>query len=232
MEWFRLYNEFRSDPKLLGFTKQQRYDIVCLLCLASESEERGSIFLDADDLSGALGLSSQEYLAFESRLHKKDIALRREDGALVFCHWERRQPVSDSAAARMRAYRKRHRSEQSSTQLRNGDVTVTLRTEQIDRTEQNHTREEVFAPHEFDSDSSEWQWKKETATMQARQAGYSQEEIDIGFRNLKGKKIENITPYFLKILKTNREQINGSRLPVLLPHKQPKAWTDPAEAVK
>lgn len=140
MEWFRLYNEFSTDPKLLSFSKADRYDLVCLLCLASSSQERGTLLLDDEDLAACLSVSVEEFEHFTSRLIKKTILERTRDGWLRFVHWEARQPHSDSAAGRMREYRARQKmntetnsSEQCSTPLRNGDVTVT------DRTEQNRT---------------------------------------------------------------------------------------------
>lgn len=149
MEWFRLYNEFANDPKLLSFSKSERYDVVCLLCLASSSQERGTLLLDDEDLAGYLSVSLDDFLKLTSRLIKKAILERTPDGWLRFVHWAARQPHSDSAAGRMRAYRERQKSnavqnssDDCSTQLRNGDVTVTNRTEKK-REEKNREEERV-----------------------------------------------------------------------------------------
>ncbi len=143
MEWFRLYNEFATDAKLLSFTKAERYDVLCLLCLASGSQERGTLLLDDEDVSAYLSLDQDQFERFTARLMKKTILERTPEGWLRFTHWEERQPVSDSAAGRMRNYRAKQKtnavqnsSEACSTPLRNGDVTVTDRSEQ-NRTEKN-----------------------------------------------------------------------------------------------
>lgn len=91
MKWFRLHSEFATDPKLKTFTKTQRYDLICLLCIANESKERGVINLDPEDIAATLDQDEAEYAAFIAKLSKKGILSQREDGAIVFTNWLTRQ---------------------------------------------------------------------------------------------------------------------------------------------
>ena len=43
MIWFKLHSEIRNDPKMYELDADQRWLFVCLLCVASESPQRGTI---------------------------------------------------------------------------------------------------------------------------------------------------------------------------------------------
>ena len=96
MKWFRLYSEFANDPKLKTFSKSQRYDIICLLCMANESKDRGVIHEDAEDMAATLDMTDEEYQAFTAMLERKNILSFREDGALVLVNFMKRQYDSPS----------------------------------------------------------------------------------------------------------------------------------------
>ena len=91
MKWFRLYSEFVNDPKLKTFSKSQRYDLVCLLCMANESDDRGVIHQDAEDMAATLEITEEEYAAFVAKLERKKVLFIRDDGGLVFTNWLKRQ---------------------------------------------------------------------------------------------------------------------------------------------
>lgn len=144
MEWFRLYNEFRADAKLVSFTKAQRYDFLSLLCLASESQERGTIHLEDEDLAATLGLSDDEWRAFRTKLERKNM-VHGENGSLVITNWQTRQKASDSSLERVKRYRERNKPVTETEVKRDCNVTVTERTEQIDREEKKERAEGVPA---------------------------------------------------------------------------------------
>jgi hypothetical protein len=48
MKWFRLYHDLPSDRKLIRFSVQQKWAWIVLLCMASESNERGKIVGEDD----------------------------------------------------------------------------------------------------------------------------------------------------------------------------------------
>lgn len=107
MKWFRLHSEFATDPKLKTFTKAQRYDLICLLCLANDAKERGVILLDAEDIAATLEMDEADYAAFITKLERKGILSVRGDGAVVFNNWLARQYDKPSDTPEETAKRKR-----------------------------------------------------------------------------------------------------------------------------
>lgn len=97
MKWFKLHSEFSHDPKLATFSKVERCDLIDLLCLANESDQRGLVDLDKEDIAATLSLSLDEYEAFEDKLTRKGIVTRTDDG-LAICNWEKRQYQKPSDA--------------------------------------------------------------------------------------------------------------------------------------
>lgn len=115
MPWFKLHSQFRNDPKFKRFSKEEKYDFIVLLCLASESKERGVILVDEQSLSDELDLSIEETQSLLAKLIDKRIFHEREDGYMEFSNWEDRQydnPSSTPAAVNQRV--KKHREEQKS----------------------------------------------------------------------------------------------------------------------
>ena len=43
MKWFRVYSEIKDDPKMLEMDDHQRWLWICLMSLANDSEQRGTI---------------------------------------------------------------------------------------------------------------------------------------------------------------------------------------------
>lgn len=92
MTWFRLYHDLPNDRKLRKFTPQQKWAWVVLLCLASESKERGFIDnSDEDDLADYCGFeSTQDFQYFLDKLRQKDM-IEPTEGRIRITHWEDRQ---------------------------------------------------------------------------------------------------------------------------------------------
>jgi hypothetical protein len=119
MKWFRFYSGFRSDPKMKRMPVQHRYAFIVLLCLASESKDRGTISgLDDDDLAHELEMATEDWQTLKAKFRVKGLIDFVGD-AISILDWNERQFVSDSSAARVSAHRERKR--QSS-----GNATVTL----------------------------------------------------------------------------------------------------------
>ena len=106
MKWFKLYSEFAEDPKLRTFTKAQRYDLICLMCYASEAKVRGTLVLENEDLAATLGITEEEWVTFRDKLVRKSI-LTVEDGKMAFTHWDARQEVYPSDKPEQTRERKR-----------------------------------------------------------------------------------------------------------------------------
>jgi hypothetical protein len=91
--WFRLHSEVRADPKLRVLPHDERWVFICLLCFASEQEERGTIppmsrFRLADEVAdGNLELLDRTL----GHLVDLDIVDVGEDGTVRFVNWRARQ---------------------------------------------------------------------------------------------------------------------------------------------
>jgi hypothetical protein len=143
MKWFKLHSEFSHDPKLATFSKAERCDLIDLLCLANESNQRGVIVLDNEDLAATLSLSIEEYEAFEDKLVRKGIVTRTDEG-LSMSNWEKRQYEKPSATPERVAGRvAKHRESK-----RNANVTPSnaVDTDTDTDTDTEKNREENIAP--------------------------------------------------------------------------------------
>jgi hypothetical protein len=90
--WFRLHSEVRADPKLRVLPHDERWVFICLLCFASEQEERGTIppmsrFRLADEVAdGNLKLLDRT-LGHLVGLNIVDVG---EEGTVRFVNWRAR----------------------------------------------------------------------------------------------------------------------------------------------
>lgn len=129
MKWFRFYSEVLHDPKVQKLSGNDFKAWVNLLCLANESDPRGSIPPDAD-VAFALRIPVTKAAQITTRFMEWGLLDVDEDvHRLVIHKWNKWQPASDNAAERM-ANKRRTSSEQ-----------VLPREEEI-RTEQNRTERE------------------------------------------------------------------------------------------
>ena len=90
--WFRLYHDMPNDRKLRKFSPQQKWAWVVLLCLASDSKERGFVDTgDEEDLADYCGFeSTQDFQFFLDKLRQKGM-IEPFPGRLKITHWEDRQ---------------------------------------------------------------------------------------------------------------------------------------------
>lgn len=99
-QWFRMYSEFATDPKvqMLSEADQRRY--MMLLCLRCSN---GDVTLHETEVAFQLRISNEEWAATKAVLVQKNLI--DEDNKP--CAWDKRQYTSDSSAARVAAYRER-----------------------------------------------------------------------------------------------------------------------------
>lgn len=100
MDWFRMYAEFATDPKvqMLSEADQRRY--IMLLCLRCCN---GDVTLQDDEVAFQLRISNEEWAETKAILQDKGLI----DEQSMPTAWDRRQYVSDSSAARVAAHRAR-----------------------------------------------------------------------------------------------------------------------------
>lgn len=145
MEWFRMYSEFCSDPKVQSMSEVMQRRLIMLLCLRC---------------SNTLVTLQDDEIAFALRIDETDLAQTKElfmrkcfiDSAWEIQNWDKRQFVSDSSAARVAKHRASKKEYQNADE-NNGNVTVTPQIQ--NRTDTEHikpivakTRDDVV-PQEF-----------------------------------------------------------------------------------
>lgn len=103
MPWFRMYSEFATDPKvqMLSEADQRRY--IMLLCLRCSN---GDVTLHDDEIAFQLRISNEEWSLTKAVLVSKGLIDDESSPAA----WDKRQYVSDSSAARVRAHRERKKT--------------------------------------------------------------------------------------------------------------------------
>lgn len=132
-QWFRMYAEFSSDPKVQMMSEAMQRRLVMLFCMR------------CGDVTVTL---SDEEIAFQLRISPEDLAETKElfqrkgfiDSAWNITNWEKRQFASDSSSERTRAYRERQKNKPVTSHVTKSDALEQNRTD----TEQN--REESGAP--------------------------------------------------------------------------------------
>jgi hypothetical protein len=152
MEWFRMYNEARDDPKLLALPDNQFRVWFNLMCLASANpvrERRGIIEPTARRIL-ALKVARRDVELLEDTLAiLVELEIVADDGeTITFLNWKKRQYESDSSTPRVRKFRESQRRDDETLQKRStllheteGNVSETLIPEQS-RAEQKQSRAE------------------------------------------------------------------------------------------
>lgn len=131
--WFRFYNEAINDPKLkriATITKQPKAlinGVWCgLLCLASESPDRGKLLISDDmpylmeEIIEAVGIDYELGELIIDYLIKLEM-VSLADNVYSITKWDDRQFKSDSSAERVRAYRERKAKQNNSSSNLDGN---------------------------------------------------------------------------------------------------------------
>jgi hypothetical protein len=123
MKWFRLYHDLPHDRKIRKFSAQQKWAWVVLLCLASESKQRGLILGEDDEvLAEDCGFESvQDFQYFLDKLRQQDM-IEPIEGGLKITHWNERQFASDDVTQRTSASKAKKKSQKGTSKERSLDV--------------------------------------------------------------------------------------------------------------
>jgi len=132
-QWFRMYAEFASDPKVQMLSEAMQRRLVMLFCMRCSDV---TVTLSDDEIAFQMRISGEELAETKALFIRKGFI----DSAWQITNWEKRQFASDTSAARTRAYRDRKRDKVVTSQPSQGDALEQNRTD----TEQN--REEQGAP--------------------------------------------------------------------------------------
>lgn len=100
LPWFRMYSEFATDPKVQMLSEADQRRFIMLLCLRCGN---GDVTLHDDEIAFQLRISNDEWAATKAVLVSKGL-IDDESSPIA---WDKRQYVSDSSAARVRAHRER-----------------------------------------------------------------------------------------------------------------------------
>ena len=113
-QWFRMYAEFATDPKvqMLSEADQRRY--MMLLCLRCSN---GDVTLHDTEVAFQLRINADEWAATKATLVTRKLVTN----ANLPTAWEKRQKASDSSAARVAKHRSLHKKPS------NDDVTLQQR---------------------------------------------------------------------------------------------------------
>ncbi|MCP2076401.1 UNVERIFIED_ORG: hypothetical protein J2Y77_005837 [Pseudomonas lini] len=110
MDWFRMYGEFATDPKVQMMSEADQRRFVMLLCLRCSNDD---VTLHETEIAFQLRISNEEWATSKALFLAKGLI----DGDCQPVAWNKRQFVSDSSRARVAAHRAKKKQE--------GNVTVT-----------------------------------------------------------------------------------------------------------
>lgn len=134
-QWFRMYHEFATDPKIqmLSEADQRRY--VMLLCLRCCN---GDVTLHETEVAFQLRISNEEWASTKAVLIEK--GLIDEDNKPTA--WDKRQYISDSSRARVA----KHRARKNKAKKQECNVTVTPPDTDTD-TDKEKDKKEMLPPN-------------------------------------------------------------------------------------
>lgn len=140
MDWFRLYAEFATDPKVQMMPEAMQRRLIMLFCLQCGN---GIETFHETERETALCFALR---ITESELSEtKDLFLKRGfiNPDWTIKNWGKRQYSSDSSTERVKKYRERQKSAQKSTETGHAERDETLPKRSSNALEQNRTDTEV-----------------------------------------------------------------------------------------
>ena len=158
MTWFKLHSDFRNDPKIKRLPIAERYAFIVLLCLANESETRGTIAgLDDDDIAFELEMQSEDWQTLKAKFKIKGFIDFTKDQVLIR-NWDKRQydkPSDHPEATKQRKRLQREKIKLSKAEditPMSRDVTPMSRT-RVDQSRSDQIRSEEIREEEKEEDS-------------------------------------------------------------------------------
>lgn len=97
-QWFRMYAEFATDPKVQMLTEAMQRRYIMLLCFRCSN---GDVTLHDEEVTFLLRISNEEWADTKAVFLAKDL-IDKDNKPTA---WDKRQYVSDSSAARVSAHR-------------------------------------------------------------------------------------------------------------------------------
>jgi hypothetical protein len=122
-QWFRLYAEFSSDPKVQMMSEAMQRRLVMLFCMRCSDV---TVTLSDEEIAFQLRISSEELAETKALFVAKGFI----NNSWEIVHWEERQFASDSSTARTKAYRDRKKLSHVTSQEQVCDALEQNRTEQ------------------------------------------------------------------------------------------------------
>ena len=104
MQWFRMYSEFATDPKVQMLSEADQRRFIMLLCMRCGND---AVTFHDDEIAFQLRISNEDWLATKAVLQSKGLI----DGECQPVAWNKRQYVSDTSTARVRAHRARKKQQ-------------------------------------------------------------------------------------------------------------------------
>ncbi|WP_256574600.1 DnaT-like ssDNA-binding domain-containing protein [Pseudomonas sp. B15(2017)] len=115
MDWFRLYGEFATDPKVQMMSEAMQRRLVMLFCLEC-SNGIETFHVTERETSIAFAMRVTEEILAETKAVFLAKGFINDDWTLA--NWEKRQYVSDSSTARVKAHREKKKKEAAERETR------------------------------------------------------------------------------------------------------------------
>ena len=115
MDWFRMYGEFATDPKVQMMSEAMQRRLVMLFCLEC-SNGIETFHVTERETSIAFALRVTEEILAETKAVFLAKGFINDDWTLA--NWEKRQYVSDSSTARVKAHREKKKKEAAERETR------------------------------------------------------------------------------------------------------------------
>lgn len=104
MDWFRMYHEFATDPKVQSMSEAMQRRLLMLLCLRCSNT---LVTLQDEEIAFALRISEQDLAETKAIFVRKNFI----DETWEIRQWDERQFVSDSSALRVKRHREKKKEE-------------------------------------------------------------------------------------------------------------------------
>jgi hypothetical protein len=107
-QWFRMYSEFASDPKVQMMSEADQRRFVMLLCMRCSNDD---VTLHDDEIAFQLRISNEQWAATKAVFLAKKL-IDKDNSPTA---WDKRQFVSDSSAARVAKHRANKKQDRNVT---------------------------------------------------------------------------------------------------------------------
>lgn len=140
MDWFRLYHEFATDPKVQSMPESMQRRLIMLMCLRCSNT---LVTLQEQDICFALRIDETQLAETKALFVQKKFI----DDSWEILQWDKRQKPSDSSAERVR----RHRATMKQLQKQDCNVTETAQIRREEIREEEKKEEKTKRSPRFDA---------------------------------------------------------------------------------